>query len=209
MSCMGDPVPTEHEGGSLSHPSISPMFDCPYCSGRHHRGSMSADMCRAYHEFRTGELVEDGDVRWRPEGSKAPYINAPWAWISPEIVIRDKYACQWCGLHIPGGYRLEVHHIIPRISGGSDHPHNLVTLCHDCHARTFGNHYELRTGHVDDGILPGDPRFYENREEVRVLVEKALQVRIEAEFNQKKEEMDRYWESISVERREDPGNIDD
>ena len=27
-----------------------------------------------------------------------------------------------------------MHHIKPRIEGGSDHPSNLVTLCPNCHA---------------------------------------------------------------------------
>jgi 5-methylcytosine-specific restriction endonuclease McrA len=74
-----------------------------------------------------------------------------WQKLQSAILRRDKYRCQDCGLDFKGrrrkvfdaglkkgrgGYRqesLEVHHIIPRFEGGSDHPGNLKTLCPRCH----------------------------------------------------------------------------
>ncbi|MCU0860830.1 MAG: HNH endonuclease, partial [Methanomassiliicoccales archaeon] len=74
-----------------------------------------------------------------------------WPKLKAAILRRDRYTCQDCGAvfgrarrrsHDPGsnrgrgGYRwesLEVHHIVPRSRGGSDHPGNLKTLCPDCH----------------------------------------------------------------------------
>jgi 5-methylcytosine-specific restriction protein A len=68
------------------------------------------------------------------------------------VLRRGGYRCQDCGEEFGkrrrkhfdptlrrgrGGYRwesLEVHHIIPRGDGGSDHPGNLKTLCPPCHA---------------------------------------------------------------------------
>ncbi len=76
-----------------------------------------------------------------------------WPKIKSAVLRRDKYICQDCGVnfergrmkvydptlrHGKGGTRyesLEVHHIIPRSRGGSDHPGNLKTLCPACHRR--------------------------------------------------------------------------
>jgi hypothetical protein len=38
--------------------------------------------------------------------------------------------------------KLEHHHLVPRIAGGSDDPTNLITLCHTCHGKAHG--YERR-----------------------------------------------------------------
>lgn len=48
------------------------------------------------------------------------------------ILKRDKHICQACGKR-KHRMNLEVHHIIPRAQGGSNHPCNLVTLCLQCH----------------------------------------------------------------------------
>lgn len=48
------------------------------------------------------------------------------------ILDRDGHECQCChGRHRDS--RLEVHHIIYRMNGGSDDQENLITLCHTCH----------------------------------------------------------------------------
>jgi hypothetical protein len=52
----------------------------------------------------------------------------------PEILARDSLICQACGQK-KQRKNLEVHHITPRASGGSDDPTNLVTLCRQCHDR--------------------------------------------------------------------------
>lgn len=74
-----------------------------------------------------------------------------WNRMKNAVLRRDRYQCQECGAMFGkrqrkvfdpslrrgrGGYRwesLEVHHIIPRSKGGSDHPGNLMTLCPSCH----------------------------------------------------------------------------
>ena len=84
-----------------------------------------------------------------------------WRNIRQRILRRDKYTCQDCGAefgkssrkvydpslrHGKGGYKkesLEVHHIIPRSLGGSDHPGNLKTLCPDCHKK-YGELHRTR-----------------------------------------------------------------
>jgi 5-methylcytosine-specific restriction endonuclease McrA len=65
-----------------------------------------------------------------------------WHRIQITILRRDRFTCQDCGRdHREVGRKkngkgmLEVHHIVPRSIGGTDHPGNLKTLCHRCHRR--------------------------------------------------------------------------
>jgi hypothetical protein len=51
-----------------------------------------------------------------------------WARIRQQILERDHRTCQACWK--PGG---QVHHIVERARGGSDHPSNLMVLCGRCH----------------------------------------------------------------------------
>jgi len=100
--------------------------------------------------------------RYYPEGTRElPYPDHTsnivrrlvWNRIKSAVMRRDRYQCQECGVAFGkrrrkvfdpslrrgrGGHRwesLEVHHIIPRSKGGSDHPGNLITLCPPCHKR--------------------------------------------------------------------------
>ena len=50
------------------------------------------------------------------------------------IYARDGYMCALCG-DIRG---LQLHHVILRSQGGTDYPHNLITLCWRCHAVAHG-----------------------------------------------------------------------
>lgn len=47
---------------------------------------------------------------------------------------RDGYRCALCD----STKYIQLHHIISRGAGGTNHPHNLVTLCADCHAAAHG-----------------------------------------------------------------------
>jgi hypothetical protein len=48
-----------------------------------------------------------------------------------EIFKRDKFTCRYCGLKSPQVV-LEVDHITPLCTGGSDDPINLITSCWEC-----------------------------------------------------------------------------
>ncbi|MCL6003653.1 MAG: HNH endonuclease [Thermoplasmatales archaeon] len=84
------------------------------------------------------------------EGSSEE-VNSPWTTAKLIALERDGYKCRICGKapviseSKKGVDRLrievEVHHIIPRIAGGSDSTRNLITLCKDCHIKTFKNNY--------------------------------------------------------------------
>jgi hypothetical protein len=49
------------------------------------------------------------------------------------ILRRDGFRCVYCGRGAPDA-ELEVDHAIPRSSGGSDKPENLVTACSECNS---------------------------------------------------------------------------
>ena len=86
-----------------------------------------------------------------PDHTSDPVRRLIWSRMKSAVLRRDRYRCQECGVVFGkrrrkvfdpalrrgrGGHRwesLEVHHIIPRSMGGSDHPGNLVTLCPSCH----------------------------------------------------------------------------
>jgi hypothetical protein len=66
-----------------------------------------------------------------------------------EILDRDDFRCQVCGTQAGAGRRLQVHHILPVESGGTNDPDNLETLCDACHA---GKHAVAAT-QVEDELL--------------------------------------------------------
>ena len=51
-----------------------------------------------------------------------------------QILKRDGYRCQMCGISAKDGATLEIDHITPISKGGSNDPENLQVLCRDCNA---------------------------------------------------------------------------
>lgn len=132
---------------------------CEDC-GHRHWSEESTLYCNAYTHW---NKIKDDLPPWKPEGSREkPEWSTRVAWVSirDAIVKRDGEQCTECG-RTPSDIRqsyydgwciqdhqiltmdqrcilevkttFEVHHIIYRRDGGSDHPHNLKTLCYDCH----------------------------------------------------------------------------
>ena len=50
------------------------------------------------------------------------------------VYARDGYRCALCD----STKTIQIHHLIKRSQGGSNHEHNLITLCSDCHAAAHG-----------------------------------------------------------------------
>lgn len=50
------------------------------------------------------------------------------------IYRRDGWRCALCD----NSQSIQIHHAIPRGKGGSNSPHNLITLCSVCHAQAHG-----------------------------------------------------------------------
>src|SRR5690242_2023488 len=59
--------------------------------------------------------------------------TAEWIRTRLEVVRRDNFACVECGVAVCNA-ETDVHHLLPRSSGGTDEPSNLITLCDGCHA---------------------------------------------------------------------------
>ena len=58
-----------------------------------------------------------------------------------EILQRDKYRCQECGVRVirEKGLRPNSHHIQPKSARGLDILDNLITLCEPCHSTKYGH----------------------------------------------------------------------
>lgn len=54
--------------------------------------------------------------------------------VRKEVYSRDGYRCALCD----STKYIQIHHYIKRSLGGSNSPHNLITLCADCHNQTHG-----------------------------------------------------------------------
>src|SRR5450432_3950531 len=50
------------------------------------------------------------------------------------IMMRDRYTCQYCHRTMPSG-ELTLDHVIPRSRGGASSWENLVACCHGCNRR--------------------------------------------------------------------------
>lgn len=51
-----------------------------------------------------------------------------------KVYRRDGYRCALCD----DTRGLQIHHVVHRSQGGTDSPHNLITLCWKCHAVAHG-----------------------------------------------------------------------
>jgi 5-methylcytosine-specific restriction protein A len=113
---------------------------CIRC-GKRHATLFDSKRCLISNQIKMS-LEQNGG--WRDEGccEHLPHENMPaalkaWGWkeVRRRVLARDAFVCQECKKplsEIPSWFT-EVHHIIPRERGGSDHPSNLKTLCLICH----------------------------------------------------------------------------
>ncbi len=90
-------------------------------------------------QFKRHNWVREGHPNW--EGGKSD-LNAvrhllsevSWQETARKVRKRDGHVCQMCG-EFGVGRSLDVHHIVPVVSGGNNHPDNLITLCISCHRK--------------------------------------------------------------------------
>lgn len=71
-------------------------------------------------------------------GPKQGYLNA-----REYVLARDGHCCTKCKKGHEKA-KLEVHHIVRRASGGTDSPDNLITLCHECHAKVHAGKFKIK-----------------------------------------------------------------
>lgn len=102
---------------------------------------------------------------WWPPVHEAERMGPRYSWARRQVIERDDGECQNCGrTEEADGVRIEVHHIVPfvefTISGRAHAPHNLVTLCRQCHAalekRTPGEQHQILSS-SDDTIDQPSP----------------------------------------------------
>lgn len=128
-------------------PARNFWIECEGC-GRRHREEQAHQTCVSWHNFLA--LYRSRETRgWRAEGTNQDFLSldpsselyAPvrnWLWrrIRRYIKRRDGYRCTDCGIDVKGRQvPYEIHHILPRSRGGTEHPANLRTLCSKCHRR--------------------------------------------------------------------------
>lgn len=69
--------------------------------------------------------------------TKKAYIESPqWQILRKQVLKRDQYTCQGCGIN---GVPLEVHHIT-YINYESEQLSDLVSVCRDCHQAIHDKH---------------------------------------------------------------------
>jgi hypothetical protein len=114
-------------------------------------GAEMRDKIRERLEMLNRKYSHYGEIHDFSKEGSTDEVNIPWNAAKLITLERDEYKCRICG-NSPiasedkeGFNRLrvevEVHHIIPRIAGGTDSTENLITLCKACHIKTFKNNY--------------------------------------------------------------------
>lgn len=116
-------------------------FVCRY--GHVHGTEKATRFCIAETTWRR-KISQIALTSWELEGTCDEWYEhngwRNWFWSATVgyIVLRDKH-CQFEGCLVRE--YLEVHHIIPRRLGGSEHPKNLISLCSKHHAIQPAHHY--------------------------------------------------------------------
>lgn len=147
-------------------------YTCRY--NHKHRTETGVEYCHVATPW--GELESQIETTpWQPDGTVEEWSDLGrfrplfWNLMRYHILRRDR-VCQYepCGIfhEQPRGtwgasmYTLEVHHIIPRRLGGTDHPANLVSFCHDHHRIQPAHHYDVGLVICDADIpkIPFQPR---------------------------------------------------
>jgi hypothetical protein len=113
---------------------------CEACGGRHDtmlyhlRCQMGKDIDEALSSC--PKWVDEGSTTQVFEpGLPSSLLATGRREVRSRVLQRDGFRCQECGrdLNRLPSWFAEVHHIVPRIRGGTDHPANLKTLCVVCH----------------------------------------------------------------------------
>jgi len=117
------------------------LTDCPSCGHRHHRldERMRCILLRSIDDKFATSGKECGGSCEQILPSGVPQEMAPYAWkkIRAKVLERDERKCRSCHRDLDDmpSWFFEVHHVVPRSEGGSDHPANLITLCYICHKK--------------------------------------------------------------------------
>ena len=110
-------------------------LECEYCGDEYTVTPAKADGSRfcsrsCLYDFRSENASGQNSHRWRGGGSirKAVRLLLPGKW---REIRADELSdeCALCGT----AERLQLHHIVPLLAGGTHVPENLMTVCVGCH----------------------------------------------------------------------------
>lgn len=142
VEIKGDRVTADCTCGTKIHIDGSYRLRCPVCDKHHEGGREGATKCAQYQarsEWLKRMATIISTIPYDIEGSEIPLDMgidkaSQWMWVKDSILERDSLTCTSCGKsESTGHYAIQVHHIIPKWAGGTDHPRNLRTLCTECH----------------------------------------------------------------------------
>lgn len=80
------------------------------------------------------------------------YRAAYWSAIRQAVLERDGYECQKCG--DKKGDPFQIHHVLKKRLGGTDHFDNLVTVCNKCHSPADNKDYDPDWDRVSPDFKP-------------------------------------------------------
>ena len=142
-------------------------YICKY--GHKHRTATGVEYCELITPWKEIESQIE-TTPWEPEGTTEEWCDVGrfrgniWGLMRYHILRRDRH-CQYAECDsrsqpLWSDSNLEVHHIIPRRLGGTDHPANLIALCHDHHRIQPAHHHDSGLVICDADILtaPFSPR---------------------------------------------------
>lgn len=115
--------PSPRRGGILIE------FDCECCLAKPQLGIFQHKGWTCIEWFDIG--ISDPEPKPEPEPIKRKPIKPS---LRFEILKRDDYRCQMCGVTAKDGATLEIDHITPVSKGGTNEASNLQVLCRDCNA---------------------------------------------------------------------------
>ena len=106
-------------------------FDCSNCDNFFYVAMFRSKYNAVHFEYvqPISKAVEQNNLE--PEPIKRKSIKPS---LRFEILKRDNYRCQMCGVTAKDGAALEIDHITPVAKGGTNDADNLQVLCRECNA---------------------------------------------------------------------------
>jgi hypothetical protein len=75
---------------------------------------------------------EEAEAALRSPQLRAAAMNRGQLGVRYQVMLRDGFACFYCGAKAGPDVQLGCDHVVPRSKGGSDDPENLVACCRSC-----------------------------------------------------------------------------
>lgn len=132
----GEIVTLDSRGGEFrnEHRTNAAMNDCPSPRRDGFIVYFSCECCPTKSELAIFQHKGQTFIEWINAKEDKPQRKSIKPSLRFEIMKRDNYRCQMCGISAKDGATLEIDHITPVAKGGSNDTDNLQVLCRDCNA---------------------------------------------------------------------------